>query len=138
MPQSRCPRSRTLTPGISASRRRRSAASVCDARCDVGETAAERVVHRGTETELCRDVAFPVLEAAGVRAHLVAVGRDPGHRLQIEERRLKPIEDGTPHIEKAGPARPAQIFSPVADNMSQPIAATSIGNWPTDWQASSR
>ena len=78
--------------------------------CDVGETPAERVVDRDAEAELGRDVAFPVLEAAGVRAHLVAVGRDPGHRLQIEERRLEPFEHGAPHIEKAGAARAAQIF----------------------------
>src|SRR6266436_10354529 len=78
----------------------------------VGETPAERVVDRGAEAELSRDVAFPVLEAAGVRAHLVAVGLDPGRRLQIEKGRLEPVEDGAPHIEESGPARSAQIFPP--------------------------
>jgi hypothetical protein len=47
----------------------------------VGETPAERVVERSAEAELFRDVTFLVLEAAGARANLVAVGLDPGRRL---------------------------------------------------------
>ena len=55
---------------------------------------------------------FPVLEAAGVRAHLVAVWGDPGHRLQIEKQRFEPIEDATPHIQEPDPARSPQILPP--------------------------
>src|ERR1700722_10513523 len=61
-----------------------------DAPFDVGETPAECVIDRGAEAELCRDVAFPVLEAARVGAHLVTVRRDPGHRLQVEKRWFEP------------------------------------------------
>src|SRR6185295_978853 len=76
-----------------------------DAPGDVGDTPVERVVDRGPEAELARDIALPVLEAPGVRAHLVAVGLDPARRLQIEKGRLQPAENRAPHVEKSGPAR---------------------------------
>jgi hypothetical protein len=52
---------------------------------------------------------LPVLKAAGVRAHLKAVVRDPGRHRQTEKGRLEPVGDGAPHIKESGPA---QIFPP--------------------------
>ena len=36
------------------------------------------------------------------------------------------------------PRGPRRYLRPVAESMSQPMRSTSIGSWPTDWQASRR
>ena len=81
----------------------------CAPRCRPGPD--QRVIHGGAEAELRRVVVLPVLEAARIRAQLVAVRRGPVRRMQVEKGRLQPVEDLAPHIEEAAAARPAQIFA---------------------------
>lgn len=72
------------------------------------ETEAERVVRGDPQRELARKVGLPVLEPPRVGTHGIPVGGDPRRGVQIEERRLEPVEHRSPHIQEPGGARPPQ------------------------------
>ena len=64
---------------------------------------------RRAEAEPARHKALPVLEPPGILADLVAVGRHPFRRMEIEEGRLH--RDGVPVQEPAEPARAGMRYT---------------------------
>ena len=72
----------------------------------------ERVVDRDAEPDLGRVVRLPVLEAAGVGADAVGAVGLPLGGVEVEQRRLEPLDQLAAHVEEAGAARAAQELAP--------------------------
>src|SRR5579885_555262 len=76
-----------------------------------GDVPLQGVVDGDAEANFCRVVGLPVLEAARIGSHFVAVSGRPLCRVQVEHGRLEPVEDTFTRVEEAGAARPAQVFA---------------------------
>ena len=138
MAQSCAPRSRTVTPGISASRARSPAASAVLRSAMASMPHAERVVDGDAQADLGGGVALPHLEAAGV-ARASRSGRAPpswrrGGR--ASPARSRGISSGCIQRNPV-PRGPRRNFRPLPVRIPQPSSCTSSGSWPADWQASS-
>src|SRR5262249_6113271 len=70
-----------------------------------------RVPRSHAQADLAGDESLPVLEPARIVTDDVGVGVGPGRGVEIDERRLEPLDGVAPHVEGAGAAGPAQILA---------------------------
>ena len=135
MAQSCSPRSRTVTPGSSAEPRAQAGGERGVALGDGVDAPAERVVDRHAQADLGGGVALPHLEATGVAADLVAIGRHPAGGVQVEHHRfdagdqlgVHPEEPRAPWAPQELPAVPGEDPAPELLHVERELAGRLAG-----------